>query len=137
MSTMHPWERCRHYRSMAQYRTCEAGVVFDEVRRDDLPTMEAYPCFRQREAPEPKASCPLREWPTDEEVAEVEARVQKILAKVTRRLEQWKCAHCEADVLLEEQSGRFVVAHPCGHVQRMGTARGHRPPGLGSDETES
>lgn len=60
---------CNHYRAMSDHDTCEAGVKYEDLKH--LP-FEKRPCFRKETDKAPRTGCDLMEFPTAEQLAEIE-----------------------------------------------------------------
>lgn len=63
---------CNHYRAMSEHDTCSAGVCYDKFK--GLPHSER-PCFREP-GKEPPGGCDKAEYPTPEQLAEIEAEMK-------------------------------------------------------------
>ena len=63
----------KHFRSMSEHKTCEAGVEYETLR--GIP-FESRPCFCKTGL-EPNSGCELAEFPTAEEIAAEEAEWQR------------------------------------------------------------
>lgn len=69
---------CKHYTGTGQNETCRAGVNYAELGDDSRPGMlNRLPCLRSHLHEDVVAECALREWHTDEEIAERIAKLRK------------------------------------------------------------
>lgn len=75
---------CNHYRAMAKFDTCVAGVRYDSFGQ--MP-FNQRPCFR-KDASEPvRCGCDLVQFPTAEEVAEADAWIEERFARTGKARE--------------------------------------------------
>ena len=72
-----PW--CKNYRGMRRNDACEAGVRFDSLpNHGTRDFMGSCPCFG------PRSGCDLAAYPTAEELAEEDARINKRFEQINK-----------------------------------------------------
>lgn len=70
---------CKHFRSMSEHETCEAGVEYDSLK--GIP-FDKRPCFMRGKDRQVCGGCDLAEFPTVEEVAAQDAEFRKRLERI-------------------------------------------------------
>jgi hypothetical protein len=117
--------KCVYFNGIGN-ETCEAGVRYEDVMRDEAERRSRYPCLRGRTRKgqrNPPDTCPKRRWPTEDEVQEHVEASEAMLDDFLSKLKADTCPHCDADVERHRQAGRCVYAEPCGHRLYQGRAR--------------
>jgi hypothetical protein len=71
---------CIHFRGI-QHETCEAGVALDSVK-DTSATPYEWPCLRTRSGRPCATSCEKYQAPTAEQIAEDEAKISALVARI-------------------------------------------------------
>ena len=71
---------CKHFRSMSEHETCEAGVAYESLK--GIP-FDARPCF-SKPGECAKEGCSLVQLPTAEEVAEEDAMFRKLFERTDK-----------------------------------------------------
>lgn len=107
-------DQCVHFNGI-QHGACKAGVTYKDVR---APAGSfGYPCVKSMSR---GSTCARAEYPTAEQAAAEDARIQAALDAHFGRIAAGKCGHCGEDVNRYSQVGNCAYAEPCGH--RMGQA---------------
>ena len=74
--------KCKHYRAMAEHKTCGSGVDYAGLGPASISTL---PCFwRRRDSATPPTLCHLAEYPTEDEIAAEDAEHAAAFARVTK-----------------------------------------------------
>lgn len=124
-------EWCKNYNGFGLHKQCDAGVSYEPYRPYSVHNLP--PCLSEDSTMTP---CATAIYPTPEEVAVYEAKLEAEFQRMMQCNEQWICRHCGAEILNEKQVGRCVYAEPCGHRLYQGRARGKRPAKLSKSKTE-
>lgn len=104
---------CRHQTTpnvLDEERTCRAGVRYSDVYTEHSPVWNKAPCDPRGRAN--GAVCDKLDLWTDEEVAEHDAEITRIVAETTEALATGKCTECGEEL----QRAGTVFRCPNGHM---------------------
>lgn len=115
-------QSCRHFNGI-QHETCEQGIRYQDIRQDDKPFPERFPCVHLGGA----AICPLWQPYTEEELAAEDAAVAAIIRKLNGFAsgETHACPTCGAEVTSariyekSEPETFSLYVLPCNHRQGL------------------
>lgn len=126
---------CVHYNAEARFgigkptpsKTCHAGVSYLSVRveppiRRDGTLPIVVPCCSDARGVDEANVCPMRQWPTKEQIAEAQAETERIMDRVEKGL----CPDCGGKMHRVErrEGGGFVDLCPtCPDVSVRGCSR--------------
>lgn len=94
---------CKHFAGI-QHKVCEAGVSYDTFRQPV--GMIKLPCFKADGA----IPCEKLAWPTKEEAAAEDARIQKVIFDIEAGLSP--CCGATLDESRVEKDGRYAGTGP-------------------------
>lgn len=100
-------ECCKHYRAMADHKTCEVGIVYETVRA--RPGKYKFPCHSDE-----FKTCPHAVYQTPEEKKAELDEIGKMAQQFFESLGNDICPYCGEPIKHKEQVGRCVYAYPCG-----------------------
>jgi len=124
-------EWCKHYNGFGLNSYCKAGVSYEMYKRYTV--VDLPPCLSEDST---MPLCSHAIYPTPEEVAAYESKLEAEIKRMMDCSNNWICRHCGSEVLNERQVGRCVYAEPCGHRLYQGKARGQRPAKLGKSKSQ-
>lgn len=109
-------EWCRHYRALANHKTCKIGVDMEAIRAEikaDGKGWDDFPCWHASKEHEYCARC---EPPTQEEIEQEQKEIDAFVEKLNALSDgsSRNCIHCGAIVTSMRKVGRCVYAEPCG-----------------------